>query len=53
MDLNIGSLQELADDLRIKHEKGKITEEEWSHWTHEISNDVYALQLRTPARNSK
>jgi hypothetical protein len=47
MDLNIGSLQELADDLRIKREKGEITEEEWGHWTHEISNEVFAVQLRT------
>jgi hypothetical protein len=47
MDLDIRSLEELADDLRIKRENGEITDEEWGQCKHDISNEVFAAQLRS------
>jgi hypothetical protein len=41
------TLMELTSELREKHNKGQITQEEWASLLSEIGEQVLAIQQRT------
>jgi uncharacterized protein Yka (UPF0111/DUF47 family) len=47
VDQESNSLQELADELRKKRDRGEITEEELDMWSREIGKEMLDAQFRS------